>query len=183
MTPTRTALREARQKLALLRAEVQIKQLQQTKSLLEGVGDLDRWASVVGDRSERFRTGSEYGFPSVHDRRYGRNWPLVQNEQDLSFYRQAARVLCDTSDAASGFVRGLTSRIVGDGFQYKVAAQKDQEPPAQLITAVERVLGDFRERNEWYGGLTQPPLEPELVKRRLVDGEFLTIHYCQDGGE
>ncbi len=134
-------------------------------NLLRGTGD-----PVIG------------GPTSVWQRKYGKNWPIVQTEQDLAIYRAPARALLATNGYAQGLVEGLTSYVLGSGCTYRVmktAAGEDLPPEA--VEAAQAVVDATLARNEWFGG-EQPGIEEELFGRSIEDGEWLLCHYPQESG-
>jgi hypothetical protein len=133
-------------------------------NILRGTGD-----PVVG------------GPTSVWMRRYGKNWPIFQTEQELSLFRAPARTLLATNGYAKGLVSGLASYVLGTGCTYRVAAKKGKAIPKEAIAAAQEVVDQALERNEWFGGQC-PGLEAELFGRSVEDGEWILAHFPQSDG-
>ena len=123
------------------------------------------------------------GISTANDRRRGDNYPIFRSEQELALLRAPARILCSTNSYAQGLLEGLTSYVVGTGFTYRVSVREDSDDaPHGLAKVCQRVIDDFTEASEWYGG-EMPGLEEELFWRSCEDGEFFLLH-CEraDGG-
>lgn len=140
------------------------------------------WVTPYADLLDRFRREPEFTGPSSSFwRRNGKNYPIFQSEQELALLRAPARILCSTNSYAIGLLEGLTSYVVGPGYTYRAAKVKESDAPDDLQVAAQRVVDEFIERSEWYGG-EQPGLEEELFWRSCEDGEFLLVHYVIDNG-
>lgn len=116
--------------------------------------------------------------------RDGRNYPYFQNEQELGFLRQTARLLSNTNGYAIGLVAGLTSYVIGPGYTYRPAAKTERiakELPEGLTDSVQDVIDDFLDRNAWLGG-EQPSIERECFWRSIEDGEFFLPMFRQPDG-
>ncbi len=174
----RAQLREARSKAKLASAKIQLRRLERTQMMLESFSSAD-WVATYANSLDRFRNPDNFQFniSTVNDRRYGRNFPIFQNEQELGLFRMQARILTSTNSYAIGLLEGLTGYVIGDGFQYRAVAARRQNPPQELLDAVQDIIDDFHERNEWFGG-EQPGLEEELFWRSCEDGEFLISHHA-----
>ena len=146
------------------------------------------------------------GFPA--DRKGGRNWPVVQTEQDLRQIRAFSRVLCDTNVYAIGFADHVTNFILGHGITWEcclrgqrpgavsaglVDADGDGRPDADPdVAACQQVLDEFRIRNGWgqtdtahpdvhRTDATPPPnKQRESVRRLMRDGNV--FHRLGRGG-
>jgi hypothetical protein len=143
------------------------------------------WAAGVMDILGRFDSGGLWpGIGSRSDKAYGGWWPLFRSEQDLNFLRQPSRILANTNAAGIRLLAGLTSYVIGGGFEYKFTARKgaDGDDPLTkaVVAAAQQVGDDFLARNQWHGG-EQPGLESELFHRAASEGEFFLCHYGPDG--
>lgn len=96
---------------------------------------------------------------------------VLANEQSLEFARNAGRALAASSATAIGILKNLTNYCMGTGFTYKVLARQDTTPdsnvPQGLIGAVQHVVDNFLEENDWCGNF-----ERELFTRSRRDGEY-----------
>jgi predicted double-glycine peptidase len=128
------------------------------------------------DRFKRAEPAT-FSIANVNDRRFGRNYPLFRTEQELAALRFASRILCGTNSYAIGLQEGLTSYVIGDGYKYRAVC--DDKP---IAIAVQKVIDEFLEINEWCGGGQQRSLEEELFQRGEEDGEYFLLHFCQDDG-
>lgn len=173
----RRELREAKEQFRLQAQRRQATLLKRRARILEGVNDVN-WVTAYSDMLDRFRTPDNRAFQvsTVNDRRYGRNYPMFQTEAELGLLRMQARILCNTNSYAIGLLEGLQSYVIGEGFQYRAQARQGQEPPDELIAAVQAIVDDFLERNDWHGG-DAPGLEEELFWRSCEDGEFFLANY------
>ncbi len=110
----------------------------------------------------------------------GAQRPIVRDENDLAAIRHVGRWLAETSPAAIGVLKNLTNYIVGSGFSYK-AALRDEAPSGtlanQLLAAVQRVIAEFLEHNDWPGDL-----EREVFLRSRRDGEYFLALYPAANG-
>lgn len=122
------------------------------------------------------------GAATYWQRRGGTNWPIYRTEQDLALLRAPARMLLATNGYAQGLVEGLTSYALGAGCTYRASKVRDtDDTPREILDACQRVIDDFLERNQWFGG-EQPGLEEELFGRSIEDGEFFLINYPRADG-
>ena len=124
----RRQLREARSKAKLLRAEVQVTQLERARSLLESWNHID-WPGVSwGMQSAWNERRSLPGLiATASDRRHGRNFPLFQTESELAILRMRSRIQAQTNAYAIGLVDGLTGYVIGGGYTYEAVARKRSE--------------------------------------------------------
>lgn len=183
---SREQVREARRSVHLKRAELELRQLEEiervsNRSIREALPDY--WVGVVSDRLARLVNDPNewYAATSYRDRRGGRNFPLFQNETELGIIRMQSRILCGTNNYAIGLLEGLTSYMLGDGFVYRATAKRIEHPERELIAAIQDIIDDFLEHNQWYGGEV-PGLEDELFGRSVEDGEFFLLHFKRDDG-
>lgn len=110
------------------------------------------------------------------DRFGGKLRPIYETESDLDDIRAAARLLTDTSAAAIGALLNLTNFVIGPGFVYTAQPEPRMDTPRELVVAVQRVLDEFLDDNDWCGDL-----ERELFRRSRRDGEFFLATYNVQG--
>jgi hypothetical protein len=138
--------------------------------LREAFGDLvDPWEYL----DDQFHPWASLQFRS--ERADGVARPIVRDENDLAAIRNTGRLLADTSPAAIGVLKNLTNYIIGTGFCYKAALRDGIEPSGEanrMLAAVQRVIGDFLEANDWPGDL-----ERELFLRSRRDGEYFVAMF------
>jgi hypothetical protein len=179
----RERARRAKLKNQLLQEQIRHRGLERTAKLLENSLSSE-WLYAYADMLDRFSTRDAVGgfqIATTNDRRWGRNFPMFQTEQDLALLRMPSRILCATNSYAIGLLEGLTSYVIGDGITYQVVAKKGQTPPKELLDTCQEILDEFGTRNQWYGG-EQPGLEEEAFWRSCEDGEFCHYHHCDDHG-
>lgn len=179
---TKEELREAKRAAALvetrLRTQIMETQLARVKKLKES----QEYFSVVDGVSEvfdRIRGRDEdfaYPLSNANDRRYGANWPFWRTLIEHSRIRATARLLCTTNSQAIGILGGLSAFIIGSGMVYRAMARKNTDPPKELLAAVQFVLDDFGDRNDW------SEMEQELFRRSRRDGEYFLRHFFLDDG-
>src|SRR6202044_957690 len=102
----------------------------------------------------------------VDDRRHGRNRPIFQTEAQLAMIRGAARIVAQTAPMAIGALEALSNYVIGKGFTYEVADKANRQAPAGLSQAVQDVIDEFCDVNDWIGDR-----ERELHNRVRRDGE------------
>lgn len=100
---------------------------------------------------------------TIDDRSDGRLRPIYETEQDLALIRGAARQLSSLTSVSLGALDGLANYVLASGFTF--TAHSEFEQP-QLVTAVQRVINEFLDRNDFSGGLDR-----ELHSRSREDGE------------
>ena len=124
--------------------------------------------SRAGSAAARFRRRATIGTKAAI-------FPIFRTEQELAVIRGAARLLTATSPIAVGILTTLTNYVIGNGFQYAVAATADGDSYFTKIAS--RVIDEFLEENGWSGDLDR-----ELFQRSRVDGEyFLGLWHVGDG--
>lgn len=194
-TETRTRLKAAKAKLRSIQEGRQADRLERASQLMESCGDgwvggiyamLDRFNSWQQDFGGATFAGLGYGggmATTINDRRFGKNFPIYQTEQDLQLLRLPSRLLLATNGYAQGMLEGLTSYVCGDGFTQEVRAKpgREDQVPQAILDKLNGVLDDFRIRNDWHGGEV-PGLEEELFQRGEEDGEYFLHLYEDDDG-
>lgn len=154
LTPAGRARAEDRRARAMLEEHAR-KLTAEVESLKESVtmGDvrlMGMWDQFQGLGSLLYPSG----FPG--DRKAGRDWPVLKDEQDLRQYRGFSRLLCETNSYAIGFRDHVRNYVVGSGFQW-VVSLRGQSPGADSldgdpdpdVTACQQVLDEFRRINCW----------------------------------
>jgi hypothetical protein len=167
-------LKEIREQKRLIKAQLELHQLQRARRVLEASTNADYWLSSYVDLLDRYRDGDRLGYPISQptDRRYGQNWPFWNTETQLSLFRAQARYLCSTNSYAIGLLGGLQAYVIGDGFQYRVVSkEKHGGKPSSLIPQVQAIVDEFCEVNQWWDW------EQELFWRSREDGEYFLRYY------
>jgi hypothetical protein len=196
MPPSPTPLnrvKNAQRRLKNVRALREAQVLERRAELLEGAlpTQLD-WITAYATLVDRLRSEPySYNVASPFDRKFGRNFPIYQTEQDLAILRAPARVLCQANTYAQALLEGLTSYVIGPGFMYRAAGQRHQQAPVELVEAVQAVVDRFLWRNQWnnaesWGDLETIPeqsYEEEFFGRSLRDGETTALHTVTEAGE
>lgn len=100
-----------------------------------------------------------------------------QNDQELATVRAQCRDLaCENPFAINGH-ENRVSYLVGSGHTYAVQAKQDEEVSDEDLKAVQAVIDDFCERNQWH------KRQQEIVLRKDRDGEcFLRFFPDVEGG-
>ena len=110
------------------------------------------------------------------DRSGGQDWQLWQSENELDDMRSLCRFLCQRHPTAVGALTKLTDYLLGEGFTYRVEAEKDGGNEA-LAKTVGEWLDAFLENAEWCNDR-----EEEAVRRAHRDGEMILVLSAQDDG-
>jgi hypothetical protein len=150
--------------------------------------EFDRYVSRAGeswvDPLEFLIDDPTFGFGKpllplslVDDRRHGRNRPIFQTEAQLAMIRGAARIVAQTAPMAIGALEALGNYVIGKGFTYETAARSNRNCPAGLTDAVQDVIDEFCDANDWVGDR-----ERELHNRVRRDGEAFTALYPDKNG-
>jgi len=113
----------------------------------------------------------------IDDRRHGWNRPIFQTEAQLAMIRGAARIVAQTAPMAIGALEALGNYVIGKGFTYEVADKANRQSPAGLSQAVQDVIDEFCDVNDWIGDR-----ERELHNRVRRDGEAFTALYPDKNG-
>lgn len=90
------------------------------------------------------------GFPQ--DRKFGQNYPLIRNEQDLREARATSRLLAETNPLCIGFLAHIKNFVVGTGFKWDVGlrgVKGDRDKADPDVLAGQQVLDEFRQLNGW----------------------------------
>lgn len=110
----------------------------------------------------------------IEDREGGKNRPVFETERDLDDIRAAANIITETSPAAISALKNLTNFVIGQGFTYtaalepKLRKKKDQQRRKELVDAVQVVIDEFLDQNDWTGDY-----EAEIFRTSRRDGEHL----------
>src|SRR5258708_19395596 len=88
-------LQEIREHKRLIKAQLELHQLQQARRVLEASSNADYWLSSYVDLLDRYRDGGRLAYPISQptDRRYGQNYPFWNTETQLSLLRAQARLV------------------------------------------------------------------------------------------
>lgn len=129
-----------------------------------------------------------------HDRRNGDQWPYLRNMEDLRYYRGMSRVAVDGNSYGAGFLDRAIDFVIGDGMEPQVTlrgarkgavstgiadADQDGQPDADpRVEAVQRVIDEFRELNDWGRGCEDR--EEEGFRRQERDGEVF-VRFFENG--
>jgi len=97
-------------------------------------------------------------------------------ESQLTELRNQSRHLALTNEFAINALENRVSYVIGEGHSYKVIARAGQEPPDELIDAVDGVVSEFIARNRWH-------LRQQETRRRLDrDGEAFIRKFVTPAG-
>jgi capsid protein len=142
---------------------------------------VEAWGDFV-DPLEFLREDPSFGLTSVYgmnmrgDRKDGEARPVINTETDLDIIRSTARVLDMISPAAINAIGNLKNYVVGPGFKYPVLPEKGVTPPDGLVEAVEKLVAEFLDDNDFTNDLDR-----ELYHRSVRDGERFTALYNVGG--
>lgn len=208
LTPTGRARAEDRRARAMLQEHVS-KLEADARRLIESAEMADIRLMGLWDQFQGLnQTLFPAGFPS--DRKAGRDWPVLKDEQDLRQYRSFSRLLCETNSYAIGFRDAIRSFVVGPGFKWQVVLagqshaavtidldgdgrpDREQDPD---VADCQQVLDEFRRLNGWgddaearadqdLDSHTCPAVnrERETYDRAMEDGDaFLRLFPGDDG--
>ncbi len=114
---------------------------------------------------------------SLDDRRDGRNAPFIEDELDVDAVRGLARLVTTVNCPGVGIVENLKNYIVGKGFSFKATKKKRRAVPEGLLDAVQDVIDNYLDDNDFLGDLDR-----ELLLRARRDGEFFLAHFPRPGG-
>jgi Phage portal protein, lambda family len=141
----------------------------EAESLREAQSGGEAWGEVVQrpgssfDEGVRDRPWDTAPAAMLDDRSDGRLRPVYETEQDLARIRGAARQLSSLTAVSVGALDGLANYVLAGGFTFTVQSEFEQP---QLVTAAQRVIDEFLDRNDFSGGLDR-----ELHHRSREDGE------------
>ena len=126
---------------------------------------------------------SPFGVTGQWQRQQGRNFPLYRTEQELALLRFPSRWLCSTNSYAIGFLNGLAGYMLGSGLTYRVSVKEKNDVDAKddTVKALQEIVDNILDANEWYGG-ELPGFEEEYFVRTLEDGEAIALHSVGDDG-
>lgn len=173
VSPELTRLREQHE---AARLSLEIRQMQAAA----GLPLREAWGDVVDRRDASFdeaainRPWHTNPPATIDDRSDGRFRPVYETEQDLACIRGAARQLSSLTAVSLGALDGLANYVLSGGFTFTVHSEFEQP---QLVTAAQRIIDEFLDRNDFSGGLDR-----ELHWRSREDGEaFLSLVADRDG--
>lgn len=147
------------------------------QNLLE-TAQVPDWVGSYVDLLDRYRDGQNLLTPitTPNDRRYGRNFPLWQTEQELNLLRAPARVLCATNTYAQGLLRGLRCFVINTGYTVRAVPKPGCDVPKAELDRVHAILEEFDDRSDW------GEWEREFFWRSREDGDaFLRTFLTDDG--
>jgi hypothetical protein len=104
-------------------------------------------------------------FSRLEDRLDGKYLPIYETEQDLAMIRAQGRALAECFISGQNIIRNLNNYTIADGFTVE-AKQKTRDCPRELVEAVQKVIDQFIEDNDW-----KADLETECHGRSREDGE------------
>lgn len=171
---TAASIKEQRE---LLVEQIKLDKLKTTRKLSENYTP-DYWLNNYSDILNRYQDQSLGNYPISQptDRQYGSNFPFWVSESQLAIIRAAARYVVTTSPNAQGLLNGLTSYVIGIGFNYRAAAIQQQGADENLVKTVQKTIDQFIETNAW------GEMEQELFYRTREDGEaFVRLFPQLDG--
>ena len=169
----------SKQQIEQLEESIRVKQLQQAKSIMENSTGMDYWLSSYVDLLDRYRDGNTLAYPVANatDRQFGSNYPFWVSEQQLAMIRAQARVIAYMNPNAAGFLNGLTSYVIGNGYNYTVKAKKTSGIPDEAIEQIQEFINEFIEDNSW------TEMEQEIFLRSRRDGEAFIRMFPQEDGK
>jgi hypothetical protein len=115
---------------------------------------------------------SQFGVANRWQRNKGGNYPIYRSEQELALLRFPSRWIAATNTYGIGLINGLMGYVLGSGLTYRVVPRDkdDSNTTKMLAKALQTVVDDFLEDNDWYGG-ELPGFEEEYFTRSIEDGE------------
>jgi len=148
------------------------------RPLQEGVLANDFWLGSYVDLLDRFRDGSGASYPisNPQDRRFGSNYPFWYSEQQLSLIRAQARLITTTNPNALGLLNGLSSYVIGSGFNYRIAPKGTIDIDESMVRRCQDIMERFIVENEW------DIMEQEIFARSRTDGEVFLRLFPQPSG-
>src|SRR5262249_8001394 len=98
------SLKEVREQRRQIQAQLELRQLEGARQILEAISNPDYFLVAYGDLLDRYRDGGRMTYPLTQptDRRYGQNYPFWNTETDLSILRAQARLLLTMNNYAIG---------------------------------------------------------------------------------
>lgn len=114
---------------------------------------------------------------SPNDRFQGADWPAITNQQDVDAARALARYVTAVNCPAIGIGENLKNYVIGKGFTFSAGTKKNAAAPAGLVDAVQYVVDEFLDLNDFIGDLDR-----ELFWRSRRDGEFFLAMYPRGDG-
>lgn len=168
-----------KKQLEAIREEFQLKALQRAKKVLEMQSASDFWLTSYTDVLDRYRDGNQIVYPlsNPNDRRAGSNFPFWISESQLAIIRASSRLIVTMNPAAYGLINGLTSYVIGSGFNYKATVKENSGGSPELALAVQKIMDRFIDEQDWKG------MEQELFFRSREDGEAFLRLFPQPNGK
>lgn len=121
---------------------------------------------------------SNLTYSHLDDRREGRNSPFMEHEHDVAMARGMARMLTSVNCPGVGIGENLKNYVIRTGYKFTVGTKKKRQAPAGLVEAVQDVVDEFLDDNDFTGDLDR-----ELFWRGHRDGEFFLALYATRGGK
>lgn len=151
-------------------------------ALNEAVSESDgNWRQVGGGRVPGTYSGGHTPIlqnqATLSDRQDGRFRPFYDNEVDLQAIRGKSRNLATFTSVAVGAVEALRVYTIGGQWKFEVQAKEGKQASPQLLCALQCVIDDVLEDNDFQGVYDQ-----EIHDSARVDGEVLTAVYGTTGG-
>lgn len=167
-----TPLTELEQRRADLRDQIKVKLLE--KKLIREKGELRQlreqqlydydwvtpWSRYLNDLTDN---GDWLPIQSPTSRRKGDNYPMYQNEQQLSIHRDLSRIMAATNNHAIGLMGGLKAFVIGDQMTHQVTPGPGGS--RDLATKTQAFLDWWGEEECW------PEHQQEIFDRDRMDGE------------
>lgn len=181
-TATLESLRERRDAAALTREIATLEAQAYAARLVVAAESMAGWAGmdIVDPREWRTDAWGQplgYGAYETDARKDGANKPFIETEADLRIMQATSRLLVDSNPYAEAALENLTNYVIGTGLTYTAATKKKRTVPDRLIEAVQDVIDEIVDVNEWAGDL-----EREAFQRTRRDGEALVRLHPGPGG-
>jgi hypothetical protein len=184
------AVREQRDEVARLGKKLDLA----NRRLSEAYDDLDNRICDWERERDQLMGGGLSGRQGA--RQGGQDWPFLRNMQDLIDKRADSREACSGNGYGASVLDRMIDFVIGDGMQPSVTlkgaakgavstgvadADDDGEPDADpAVVAVQEVIDEFREANDW--GCGEEDREEEGFRRSMRDGE-VGVRFFKGGGD
>jgi len=103
---------------------------------------------------------------------------VVFTAEELRDIRGAARILVQSDKTAAGILEKLTNYVIRTGFTYTAIAEQDVNAPVGLVEAVQRVVDECRDLNNF-----DNQLDREIFADAHEDGECPVALYVDEWGQ